>query len=307
MSGWAPALTKSSQPGIVNAMKIPQTLRYVSVFMLALALNASYKCAEAKPSVTQSHTPHRIISLLPSITEMLYALKCDKRMVADTTYCDFPPAARKLPKIGDLNVNYERLLALHPDLVAADSVANRSSIAKLRSLKVPLVVISSTNYTEVLHALRVLGRATGTLPQANRVVEHMTNQRRQAAFIVARDKSSAPRVLAVVGVSPLWVAGRSTFIDDLIRLAGGINVARNSDGYGSLSKELLLTLRPNVIVGSSNDIDSLSKDPIVNYLPAYKNHRMIVFPNPDILSRPGPRLGDALLILTNLLHPNVRR
>jgi len=244
--------------------------------------------------------PQRIISLAPGTTEALFALGLGKRIVGDTTYCTFPPAAKAVAKIGDVRVNYEAVIALRPDLVVA-SDANRASAPRLTSLGLRVFVIAPTSYEGVAASVRLLGQVTGTQAQAARIASHMEQVRQIAITRAARDKKR-PAVLAVLGLNPLFVAGRGTFIGDLIGDAGGINSAAGVNGYAAFSKEQLLAHPPDYILADARAQTALRADPTLRDLGAVRAGHWINM-DPDVLNRPGPRLADALEELSRTLHP----
>ncbi len=278
---------------------------FVSVFCLLLC---SMGC-QASPqtvrdaqnySLTLAVPPHRIVSLAPGTTEMLFALGLGKSVVGDTTYCDYPPAARTLPKIGDVTVNYEKVVALRPDLIVA-SDANTTAAARLRQLHLPVFAIVPVSYRTVEQSLRSLGQLTGTMPRAKVVVAQMEAARLFAAHAALRDRRR-PLVLPLVGVSPLYVAGQGTFINDLVADAGGQSTVAAVSGYAPYSKETALVHPPDFILADRVSQAVLLADPVLSHLPAVRAHRFISI-DPNILNRPGPRLADALRQLVRALHP----
>lgn len=277
----------------------------VSVFFLLLC---SIGCQASPQTVrdAQNHSltlaapPHRIISLAPGTTEMLFALGLGKSVVGDTTYCDYPPAARRISKIGDVTVNYEKVVALRPELIVA-SDANSTAAVRLRQLHLPVFAIAPTSYMTVEQSLRKLGQLTGTLPRAQSIVASMETARLFAAHAAQRDRHH-PTVLPIIGVSPLYVAGRGTFINDLIAQAGGQSTVAAISGYAPYSKETALVHSPDFILADAASQAALEADPVLSHLPAVHNRHFISI-DPNILNRPGPRLADALRQLTRALHP----
>lgn len=251
--------------------------------------------------IVHATPPHRIVSLSPGTTEMLFALGLGKSVVGDTVYCDYPPAAKAIAKIGDVNTNYEKVLALHPDLIVADSVANGRAVARLRQLHQTVLAVSPTSLPAVETSLRQIGRQTGTAKQAEAVIAGMEHKARLAAKITASDKRPRPRVLIVVQTSPLWTAGAGTFMDDLVTRAGGINLGASVRGFGTFSKELVLAHPPDVILGDAIVQAAFRADPLLSRLAAVRAGRFYALPG-DLTSRPGPRLADGLVLVAKALH-----
>lgn len=281
-------------------MKLPSFL--VILLLCGLGCQASPRTARDVQghTLTLAAPPRRIVSLAPGTTEMLFALGLGKSIVGDTTYCDYPPAARQIAKIGDMRVNYEKVIALRPDLVVAAD-ANNATIPRLRQLGLPVFVIAPTSYAAVELSLHDLGQLTQTDAQARQAVARMQAARAFARRIVRQD-SRRPLLLPVIGVGPLYVAGSGTFIGDLIAQAGGQNTAAAIGGYAPYSKELALAHPSDIILADKASQAVLEADPVLRNLPAVRARRF-VFIDPNILNRPGPRLADALRLLTRALHP----
>lgn len=248
--------------------------------------------------------PRRIISLAPGATEMLFALGLGKAIVGDTAYCNYPPAAKSITKIGDVNTNIEKVLSLRPDLIVATD-ANRSAAARLTGLHQPEFLIAPTSFTATEQSLRLLGQATGTERQAQAVVAQMEHKKRLAAAIAAHDAGHHPRVLVVIGVQPLWTAGSGTFINNVLTLAGGVNIAAAVQQYAPYSKEVVLAHPPDLILADAEEAAALRRDPILKNLAAVRAGRFFSV-DPDTINRPGPRLADALVQIAYALHPGVK-
>ena len=283
------------------------------VLGLALLLCAALKPVAAFPitvvdgrgvRVTERSAPQRIVSLEPATTEMLFALGLGNRVVGDTVYCDYPPQARRVAKIGDVRANYERVVALRPDLVVGDVVATSASVARLSQLRLPVFAVRPDTVNGIERSIRQLGQITGTSHRARLVIAQMDAKRHKAEMLVIHDPRS-PRVLIVIGTNPLFVAGRGTFLDDLVGEAGGTDVATIT-GYGAQSKETVLAHPPDVILASPGDQAGLRADPVLRRLPAVRAGRFVYVTDGNLLSRPGPRVTDGLLQVARALHPGAR-
>jgi len=245
--------------------------------------------------------PRRIVSLSPGTTEMLFALGLGKFVVGDTVYCNYPPAALKVAKIGDVNTSYEKVLALRPDLIVADAVANSRAITRLNQLHQPIFAVRPTSLAGAEDSLRQIGTRTGTSAQAARLVGEMERKAALASRLTSQDRRPRPRVLIVVQTAPLWTAGRGSFLDDLVTRAGGINIGHSVPEYGAFTKERILALPPDVVLGDSSVEAAFRADPFLRRLTAVRLGRFYSLPA-DLTSRPGPRLADGLLLLARALH-----
>ena len=271
----------------------PMTQR---LFLLLIALLLLLALA-----LSVAAAPRRIVSLSPGTTEMLFALGLGGSVVGDTVYCDYPLAARKIAKIGDVNTSYEKVLALRPDLIVADGVANARAVARLTQMGQPVLAIHPTSLSEVEDSLRQIGARTGTQQKAALVIVQMERQARLAAAIAQRDKRRRPRVLIVVQTNPLWTAGAGTFMDDLVVRAGGINAGASVTSYGAFSREQVLAHPPDVVLGDAGVQAAFRADPLLSRLSAVRQGRFYALPA-DLTSRPGPRLADGLVLVAKALH-----
>jgi len=278
-------------------------MRVFRLLLLPALLVTAAACAFAAPANQTSKEPSRIVSLSPNITEMLFAIGLGPKVVGDTVSCDYPPAAKALPKIGGVVTNYERVIALHPDLVVADSVANRNAVVQLKRFPVKVLAVSALDYFGTEQALETLGKATGSLDRAKLVVRKMEAQRLRAAAIATKDRGPAPRVFIVIGTDPLWTAGTHTYIGDLITRAGGVNIAASIGAYAPYSREAVLAAQPDVVLVDMFDREPFLKDPAMRALAAVKSGRIYSLPDANTVMRPGPRLGDGLVAIAQLLHP----
>jgi len=250
--------------------------------------------------LTIKSRPERIVSLTPANTEMLFAIGAGDRLVGDTTACDYPPAALKIAKIGGFIPNYERVVSLKPDLVVTDDIALRAAGPRLRALGEPVLGTRPTTIEAIEADLRLLGQATGCERGATAAVSHMESEMRAADAIVRADPRR-PRVLAVIGIDPLWVAGRGTFIDDAIRRAGAVNSTSGVTGFVEYSEETVLTTPPDAIIASKADQRTLLTLPSLQAVPAIRNRRLVTL-DPGLMERPGPRLAEGVLQLAQALH-----
>ncbi|MBE3582635.1 MAG: cobalamin-binding protein [Limnochordaceae bacterium] len=256
-------------------------------------------------NVTLKAAPHRIITLAPSLTEMAYALGLGQELVAVSAYSDYPPEAKSLPVVGDaFSLSYEKLLAYQPDLVLADETLQPQAAARLRQLGVTVFVVAPKTLPDVLSTLRQLGQLTGRAATADRLVASLQARIRAVEEKVARlPATDRPRVYVEIWNNPLMTAGPGSFLDELIRLAGGVNVAAGTgQAWPQISAELILAANPDVILLTIKDKEEVLKRPGWSSLNAVRRGRVYEVV-PDTYVRTGPRLVDALESLFALLHP----
>ncbi|MGC8808888.1 MAG: ABC transporter substrate-binding protein [bacterium] len=252
--------------------------------------------------------PQRIISLAPSITEILFALQLEDKIVGVSNFCQFPPAARKKAKIGDYaHPSLEKIVALKPDLVIGLAEGElRSLITRLAELKIPVYIANPGNVAEIIDSIRRIGELTSAAPKGLEIAAEMGKKVKQIQEKVRGFPQ--PRVLHVLNFDPLLSAGNGTFINDLIRLAGGRNLAETAVGkYPRLSIEEVLALDPEVILLASMK----SADPLLEQrqwwerwktITAVRQGRVYVL-EADLIHRPSPRIVIGLEEVARALHP----
>lgn len=235
--------------------------------------------------------PQRIISGMPSITEMLYALGLENRIVGVTTNCNYPPEARKKEKIGGFFLNLEKVVSLKPDLIVMLEDAQKRDIAKFKDYGLPVYTINPHTVEEVMDALLKLGEITGEKKRAERIVARMRGR-----LATVKKKKNRPKVLVIVGYNPIIVAGRNTFIDDIIKHAGGVNVVGQAKvAYPHYSFEDLLRENPEYIIIPAGvvKLKEMLEDSRWRSLNAIRGNK-ILFIDGDVFFRPGPRIVEAI-------------
>jgi len=259
---------------------------------------------DAGRTVTVAQTPNRIVSLAPSITEDLFALGLGDKVVGDTSYDNYPPAAVNITKVGGFSTpNIEKIVSLSPDIVFASNLENNTVLSALSGYGIPTVVINPTSLTGILNDLSLIGKVTGSTGNSSALVANLTQ--RMTAYNTS--VASHPSVLYLVWYDPIKSAGADTFEGDIIAHAGGTNVAQlaNVSGYGTLSKESIVSLNPSVIIANSamnsSAVQQVKSDPALSTVDAVKNNKIFILDS-DVISRPGPRAFDALEQITGIIH-----
>ena len=252
--------------------------------------------------------PARIVSLAPSITEMLFAMEAGDQLVGVTDFCDYPPEAAKKPKVGYSNPNMETLVALQPDLVVApNDFLKPDVIVKLEQLKVPVFILSDRNVEGIFVHIQTLGRIVGRSAKADAVAMQL---RQHVAAIQQRIQGMSPvRMLYVLNSQPLITVGPGSFIDQLIGMAGGINIAaKSATPYPRLSMEAVLQEDPEALIFPVGKAEGISESEQQAWrqwstMTAVKQGRLHQI-SVDWLNRPGPRIAKGLESLAAILHPD---
>src|SRR5215471_13673379 len=193
-------------------------------------------------------SPRRLISLAPSVTEILFAIGLGSRVVGVTTYCDYPPETAAVEKVGDTQKpNLEKIISLKPDLVIISTASQLEEfVGNLERLGVPVYVNNPTDLGSLLHSIQRLGDVAGVPESASRLVVDLRARINDVHSKVASLRR--PRVLLVLSSEPLITAGGTTFINDLITEAGGDSISADQKAdYPQFSLETALARRPEVI------------------------------------------------------------
>ena len=277
------------------------------VFFSCPASGADFTDA-LKRKISLPQTPQRIVSLVPSVTEILFKLDLKKRIVAVTDFCTYPVAAQKLPSVGGyVDPSLESILLHKPDLVIAAADMNRPAlIRRLELLKIPVYIVYPRTVEETLTTIRNIGQITGEKLAGERLANLIVSRIQKIQLQIS--KLRKPTTLECVMLQPLTVAGPDTFIDDIIRISGGRNVVpKGPSRYPTWNTEALLTTNPETIIVSAypgqpnpqHFFDSWSQLQAVR-------HKRIIRVNADWIHRPGPRMILGIEALAKGLHPDIK-
>jgi iron complex transport system substrate-binding protein len=264
--------------------------------------------------VTLPRPPARIVSLVPSVTEIAWALGGGDRLVGRTDFCDWPPAARSTPSVGGMvNPSLEAIVALKPDLVVATDEGNREeTVQQLRRLGIPTYLVHATRIADMLDLVARVGELTGRQAAVPGVTADIA--RRIEAVRRAVAPYPRPRVLYVLWPEPLIVPGRGSMLTELIEAAGGQSITAGAgDAYPRFSLEAAVARAPDVIIladhssgASTAGRPSPEKWQRLSSVPAIRAGRLHSV-DLSILHRYGPRLPDGLEMLARIIHPEAFR
>lgn len=282
-------------------MSFVRTLESRSLLIGTLVLAA---CA-GPPPATRSGPAVRIVSLAPSSTEILYALDAGPRIVGVCAQCDQPPEAAKAPRVGGyLSPSVEAVLGVAPDLVVAvPSPGNREAVRAVERAGVRVLVVQDRTLADLWASIRVMADAIGAPDAGARLAATIEQRLGEVRTQVARLPKR--RVLVVVGHSPLVVVGGGTLQDELIALAGGVNVAADAgDVWPTISLEVVVGRAPEVIVDAAMGSEAGGRALFAGLttVPAVRDGRVLRLAD-DALLRAGPRVGEAARALATAIHP----
>lgn len=288
---------KRRQQGILTGMPF---MAHVS--SRSFVDDAGHRIYLAKP-------PARIVSLAPSITEMLFSLGLDDQIVGVTEFCDYPAAAKSKAKVGYANPSVEVLVGLRPELVLAPKDFLRPDLqTKLEQLKISVFVLDARTLEDIPLQIQTLGTMFERASAANELTQVM--RRRMAEIRHKAETLPAKRVLYVLNSRPLITVGPGSFIHQMIGLAGGINIAAQTGvAYPRLSMETVLKEDPEVLIFPSGGTETVPRSDQQEWrrwdsLSAVKQHRFHEVSS-NLLNRPGPRIVEGLEQLANAIHPEI--
>jgi iron complex transport system substrate-binding protein len=284
------------------------TLSLMSAALLTTAAATSYPLTVTDDTgrrVTLNREPVRIVAMLPSHTETLFALGAGSKLVGVDVYSNYPAAANKLSKVGSgFEPNIEAIVALKPDLVLVDEGSSSRLAEKLIAAGLTVYGGTAQTYNEVFEKIAVLGKLTNRETNATRLV---TSMRRELNTLQA-SVAGLPKVSTYYEVDPTpYAAGPNSFIGALVSRAGGVNILSASLGdFPKISPELVVAASPQVIVGADlADVKARSGWNTIRAVSAGRVYKPSSEQD-DALSRPGPRLPEALRALIQFLHPEAK-
>lgn len=252
--------------------------------------------------------PQRVVALAPNIVELVYALGEGAKLKGATRFSNHPAAARKLPRVGSYtHLDLERIVALRPDLCLASQDGNpRQVVERLQTLGIPVFVINPQSLPEMMATIRQLGVLLDARAKADAMVADMARRIRAVRKRVGRDPHR-PTVFFEVDEDPMVSVGSATFINELITLAGGRNLAAGPVPYPRYDWEKVLRLQPEVVIISSMAGGQTRAQLLHAWrqwpqLKAVRNHRVYVV-KADLFDRPTQRLVDGLEVLARIIHP----
>jgi iron complex transport system substrate-binding protein len=286
------------------------------IILLSLCFPLNAQCAvkkvtdQAGRTLTVPDDPKRVVSLAPSITEIIFALAQEHRLKGVTRFSDFPPEAAKFPKVGSyVYLDLERIVALQPDLCIAIKDGNPKKVAdKLESLKIPVYAVDPRNLDTVAETLLEIGGLLNAGEKAETLVQNMRSRIRRIKSLAAKAEER-PGVFFQIGINPMVAVGTNTFIHELIITAGGKNLSEGDVPYPRYSREQIIALSPEIIIITSMAKGENFERVIAEWnnwptVPAVKNNRIFLVDS-NIFDRPTPRLVEGLELLFRLIHPEL--
>jgi iron complex transport system substrate-binding protein len=263
-------------------------------------------------SVAIGQIPQRIVSFGPNITEILFALSLEEKVVGVSNYCDYPEAAKSKPKVGDaFNPSLEKIAELEPDLVL--TLKQEQLNSQLDALGVTFMVMDPEDIDGIFKDIELIGEINGVTKKAGELIEDMQDSISQV--IASMEDVPEVRVFFIIDATDLtlpWTAGTSSFIGALIKMAGGENIAAKGQGaWVQFSLEQIVSSDPEVIIIqtmtegiATTSKEDLEEHPVWGEITAVKQGK-IGFISGDLVSRPGPRIVQGLEAIAKIIHPEL--
>ena len=245
--------------------------------------------------------PQRIVSTSPAVTEIIFALGGSQLLVGRTDFCTYPPEAMQIASIGGIsNLNIERIMSLNPDLVISGSMIPKKSTIQMEKMGVPTVcVIEQQHYEGLYDNISKIGRLIGRTQTADSLNDVLRDRLKQLDVQTSAQPKSVYYVVGF-GAAGNFTAGGDSFINDIIRLAGGRNIAEGISGW-SYSLENLLQQNPEYIIIRKEDSAAFCRMTPYNRLDAVKSGRVIAIES-SLIDLQVPRNTEAVQFLFNRLH-----
>ena len=277
---------------------------------VSLPFCASFKDSLGRGIILKDQ-PERIISLAPSITEILFFLGLGDRVVGVTRFSYYPTEATLKPKVGSyINVNVEKIISLSPDLVIGTADGNNPGVVNLlEQAGIPVFIVNPRNLRQVIETIAILGRVCG-LPEKARSLSDGLSRRVDEILEKTRDRKK-PLVFLQINLKPIMTVNKHTFHHDLINLAGGRNMTENEPmTYPRISLEEVIKRKPEVIIISSMERGGRFEKARQGWsrwtsIPAVKNGRVHLIDS-DLIDRPSPRIIGGLEAMARIIHPEVK-
>lgn len=260
---------------------------------------------------TFESAPQRIVSLAPSETEGLFALGLDEQIVGVSDNDDYPEVVKDKPRMGGFQVNVEAVVAAQPDLVVAASLIDPATVKSLTDLGIKVYQSNPKTVDEVIEHIKTLGQITDHQAEADKVTKQMQEELSKVTEVV-KGLNEDQKKKVYIEFSPGWTVGKGEFMDEMITLAGGVNVASDITGWSEINEENIIKANPDVILYAKSVIDENNQtlaDIIKgrggwNQITAIKEDRVIGLDD-NLLSRPGPRVTQGLIEVAKAIYPDL--
>ncbi|GGI98822.1 ABC transporter substrate-binding protein [Paenibacillus hunanensis] len=262
---------------------------------------------------TFKEQPKRIVSISPAETEALFALGLDQQIVGVSEYDNYPEGVKSKARIGGVSKpDVEAVVALRPDVVFTGISSSEALVKELRAAGIPIFKTTPKTIDDVISNIELYGKITNRQAEAKQVTDHMREQVKSVTDAVA-SLTPEQKKKVYIEFSPGWTVGKGEFMDEMITLAGGTNIAGNTTGWHEINEEAIVAADPDVILYSKQSMDATTNqtlDQIIrarsgwNKIKAIQNNQLFGLDD-DLVSRPGPRVTDGLVEIAHAIYPNL--
>lgn len=303
-------LTNQCENNTLRILRFPYRFIALSLLLCLIFIFINPAAADSLPQETRT-TPQRVVSLGQTITERIYLLGAQDRLIANTVFCVVPEAAKTKEKVGTLlQFNIEKIISLKPDIVLASNLARSKQLRKIKDLGIPVVkFLYPKSFSEICQQFLELGDILGESKKAATIVDQA---KKKVEEIKDRVKSLPKnRVFMQIGLKPLHAVTKDSFLNEYIEFGGGSNIARDAE-QGFFSKEKVLQLNPEIIIistmgSSEGKKGEMERDTWMKYqsIDAVKKGNVYLV-NPDDICSPTPvTFVDALKAIAAIIHPQL--
>ncbi|WP_438446568.1 ABC transporter substrate-binding protein [Gorillibacterium sp. sgz5001074] len=255
--------------------------------------------------ITFDKAPEKIVTLAPSETESVYAAGAGAKIVAVDKWSDYPAEAKSKAQIGDLNSNMEAVVAAGSDVVFASAGVNKKAVEALRALNVKVFASDPKTLQQAIDRVELFGQILNTQAEAKKAADEMRADLKKVTDAV----KNAPKKRVYIEFSPGWTVGSGEFMDEIVTLAGGINIGADKKGWYKIDPEAIIKANPEVIVyakgeaGMGSILEEINKRPGWDAIDAMKNKKQYAVDS-NLVSRVGPRVTKGLIEVAKAIHPD---
>lgn len=281
-------------------------LLFAAIFFSFAFTNCTKKDAQNPNVKAKQSIPQRIVSLSPASTEILFAVGAENQIVAVSDFSDYPPQAQNLPKVGGFDgktLSLEKILSFNPDFVYLTNVMHNHLIPHFESLNIDYYLSDANSFEQVKNEILQIAKITGHTSIGENLVKEIDSAINKINS--QNQLLQKPTVYWEVWNSPFMSAGNSSFINDLIKTAGGINIFQEiAQAYPTVSEETIVAKNPQIIIIPQNSgitVDSVKNRKGWSQIDAVKNDKIFIV-NDNLLTRSGARIGESAEYLANLFR-----